>query len=176
VLPGPPVSAPRCAASLARTPAAPRPLPPGPEVARPHLSAVPFRITHAAVLPCSQPAPAVPMRHAPPAAIRAAQSRHVHAVLIHVAKPWTPPPFSPPRSAEPRTPTPPLPCLPRLCFKRHRPLCSHSLLFPLALLRPLPHERCTLPSFYRLSSTLMTEPLRSSSPSDCRRCRFAPPR
>jgi hypothetical protein len=105
VLPGPPVSAPRCAASLARTPAAPRPLPPGPEVARPYLSAAPFRITHVAVLPCSQPAPTVPMRHAPPTAIGAAQSRRVHAVPIHVAKPWTPPPFSPPRSAEP----PPLP-------------------------------------------------------------------
>jgi hypothetical protein len=114
VLSGPPVSAPRRAASLARTPTAPRPLPPGPEVARPHLSAAPFCITHAAVLPCSQPTPTVPMRHAPPAAIGAAQSRRVHAVPIHVAEPWTPPPFSPPRSAEPRTPTPPLPPPPLL--------------------------------------------------------------
>jgi hypothetical protein len=87
VLPGPPVSAPRHAAPLACTPTAPRPLPPGPDVARPHLSTASFRVAHTAVLPCSKPAPAAPVRHASPAAVGAARSRRVRAVLVKVTEP-----------------------------------------------------------------------------------------
>jgi hypothetical protein len=111
VLSGLPASALRHATLLARTTAAPRSLPPGPDVARPHLSVSSFRVTHTAVLPCLQPAPATLVRRAPPAAVGAAQSRHVRVVPVHITEPRTPPPFSPPRSVEPRTPTPPLPPL-----------------------------------------------------------------
>jgi hypothetical protein len=122
VLSGPPVSTPRRAALLDCTSARTRPLPLGFDVARPHMSAAPFRVAHAAILPCSQPTPAVPVRRAPPTAIRAARSRCVRAVPINVAEPWTLLRFSPPHGAEPRTPTPPLPPLQKATATAHSSL------------------------------------------------------
>jgi hypothetical protein len=169
VLPGLPVSAPRHAAPLARPSARCHwgPTSPGPTCQqRRSASRMPLPS------PVHSPRPRG-MRHPPlseqPGATTSVPCRSTSPNL------GTPPPFTLPRIASRRAPDPTLPCLPRICFKRSRPLHPHSLLFPLALLRPRPRERHTLPSFSCLSSTPMTEPPRSSSHFQPPPSTFLPP-
>jgi hypothetical protein len=105
--------------------------------------------------------PTAPVRHAPPATVRAARRCCIHAVPVYVAVPRPPslyPIFS---STRHRTPDPhPSPAP----VSKGAGRCACTLFSsPLALLRPWPHKRHTLPSFSRLLSTPVIEPPWSSS-------------
>jgi hypothetical protein len=105
--------------------------------------------------------PTAPMRRAPPATVRAAQRCCIRAVPVYIAVPRPPslyPVFS---SMRHRTPDPhPSPA----SISKGAGRCAYTLFSsPLALLRPWPRKRHTLPSFSRLLSTPVTEPPWSSS-------------
>jgi hypothetical protein len=123
-----------------------QPLPPGPGVARPCLSA-----GHTRSLPYRNHARHT-RRRAPPAAVRAAQSRCVRASLRR----RTPSHLSAPLlfHAVPHLGPPPRPCLPRLRFKRSRPAVAlHRTLFSFSpsLSSVHDHVSVTCPFLFRAS-------------------------
>jgi hypothetical protein len=148
-----------------------QPLPPGPGIARPRLSAGRDRVARTRRLPCysrareactarrcqSSPEPPRPCRAGP---------RH-----------RTPAPLSLPcfSSMRYRTRDPhPLPCLPRLCFKRRWPSCHALFSFSPSLPSAYGHKSITRPLPFSASC-----PRRRPSHRDPRRVsdrrRFSPP-
>jgi hypothetical protein len=170
VLPGPPVSAPRRATPLARTPAR-----------------TPAAATGTQRRPTPPVSRAIP-RHArrnPP--LFAARTREACAARRCWSSPEpsrscrvgpchrTPDPSSVSPATRRRTSDPhPSSASPASASKSVGHHVALSSLSPLALLRPWPRERSMLPSLSCLSSTLVTESPRSSSPSDRCRCHFSP--